>query len=101
METIEKIQRLEKYLQKNNNTDDVFAEVIRKIYSREIRRIKIGIKRLQNQIITFENQYNLSSDAFLIQYEDGKLGDDIDFIEWAATIEMLENATGNLKILTE
>ncbi len=47
--------------------------------------------RLSEQIVEFERHYSLNSKDFYTRYENGEKGDDTDFIEWASTIEMLEN----------
>ena len=40
----------------------------------------------------FEKKYALNSTEFVVQFNNGMLGDDVDFIEWASTIEMKKNA---------
>ncbi len=50
-------------------------------------------QRLENQIKYFEKKYSMNTPDFYSNFEVGKLGDDIDFIEWAATYEMIKNET--------
>lgn len=47
--------------------------------------------RLEANLLAFEKQYAMSSTDFYERFENGELGDAMDFIEWAATIEMLDN----------
>lgn len=47
--------------------------------------------RLEANLETFERQYEMSSTDFYPRFEDGSLGDAMDFFEWAATIEILDN----------
>jgi hypothetical protein len=46
---------------------------------------------LTQQCKQFEAEYALSSTDFYRRYESGEMGDELDFVEWAATIEMLAN----------
>lgn len=36
----------------------------------------------------FEKKYDMKSDEFYKKYVDGTLGDDMDFLEWKASIEI-------------
>jgi hypothetical protein len=56
--------------------------------------------RLMQQCREFEDTYSLSSSEFTASYERGELGDDINFIEWASTIEMLTNLEKRLALLS-
>jgi hypothetical protein len=98
--TLEKVRQLEKYLTINNSAIDPLLETtINKLLFREFDRMIELKTRLTNELSRFENQYNLQSDDFYQRYEAGKLGDDVDFIEWAATIEMLSNIQRRLEPL--
>ncbi len=55
--------------------------------------------RLVSQLREFEKQYRLISKEFYARYEKGELGDDMDFVEWAATVEMVANADRRLTLL--
>ncbi len=55
-------------------------------------KLKNQIKDLKTQLNEFENKYDFNSKRFKIDYENGQLGDMADFVEWSATIEMLNNA---------
>ncbi len=49
------------------------------------------LERLKQQIVAFEEQYGWTTPEFYPRFERGELGDDMDFIEWAATWEMIQN----------
>ena len=55
--------------------------------------------RLVEQLEKFEEKYALNSSVFYSRYKNGEMGDDTDFIEWAATVEMLTNAERRLALL--
>jgi len=54
---------------------------------------------LLNQLATFEQSYSLTSSEFYTRYDKGEMGDEIDFVEWAATVEMLTNVEKQLTLL--
>ncbi|GAB4424935.1 MAG: hypothetical protein Fur0044_22990 [Anaerolineae bacterium] len=90
--TLEKVKRLEQYLAVDNSTvDPVLDTTIDKLLAREQARIVELKTRLQEQCALFEQNYTLSSEDFYKQYQAGQMGDETDYVEWAATIEMLAN----------
>jgi len=93
MTALEKVRRLEKYISINNSVVDSIVETtINKLLARELNRILELKIRLTDDISEFEKRYSLKSEEFYRRYESGELGDLTDFVEWAATIEMLANA---------
>ncbi len=98
--TLEKVKQLEKYLAINNSAvDPVVETTINKLFVREYDRMVELKTRLARELSQFEKRYDLQSDHFYQRYEAGELGDDMDFIEWAATVEMLMNANRRLELL--
>ncbi len=97
---LEKMRKLEKYIVADPAAVDPVLELtLDKLLAREISRANIQKETLVAQIAEFEEQYNLSSDTFQSQFQSGKLGDDVDFIEWAATLEMLQDLNERLTAL--
>lgn len=98
--TLEHLQVLEKYAKLNyKNIDNVFENSINKLYKREIKKVTDLILNLQSQLLLFENQYNLKTVNFIIDYEKGLLEDNVDFTEWSSTYDMLNNAIQKLNLL--
>lgn len=97
--TLEKIKLLEQYLASDATVDPVLDTTIDKLLAREIANIRSSQKRLQDQLVEFENRYHLKSDDFYKQFQNGELGDEIDFIEWASTIEMMDKSIQRLNML--
>lgn len=98
--TLEKVKQLEKYLAINKSAvDPVVETTINKLLVRENDRMVELKTRLARELSQFEKRYDLQSDHFYQRYEAGELGDDMDFIEWAATIEMLANVKIRLELL--
>jgi len=100
MTTLEKVRRLEQYVAVSSAAiDPVLGMSIDKLLTRETVRL-FGLKaRLANQLSRFEKSYDLKSVDFYTRYENGEMGDKMDFIEWAATVEMLANADKRLALL--
>jgi len=98
--TLEKLKCLEAYLAANSSiVDSVLDKSITKLLAREQMRMQNLIQRLQQQISQFEKNYHLVSQEFYTRYNQGKMGDKMDFVEWASTIEMLANAKKRIALL--
>lgn len=54
-------------------------------------------EQLRADLAGFEEMYGMDSDTFYRQYEEGKLGDAVDFVEWSSTVEMMNNIKEQLK----
>ena len=63
---------------------------IDKLLKREAKRMGDMHLRINDQIAAFEAKYKMSSEEFRSRYDQGSIGDDMDFIEWAATLDMRE-----------
>lgn len=100
MTTLEKIHRLERYLAnfvpENEPTIDT---AIDKLLNREELRLRQLLQTLRLQLAGFESQYGMNSDTFILRFNNGELGDDMDYQEWSATVEMLANAERHLRHL--
>ena len=100
--TLQQLQYLTEYTESNlNSVDELFAATIAKLFEREQKRMQALIERLSQEIETFEAAHTMNSNEFEERYESGALGDDIDFIEWSATIDMLKNAQKRFEILNQ
>jgi hypothetical protein len=98
--TLEKVRRLEQYLAGSSSTaDPILDSTINKLLEREHNRLLELKKRLVDQCKQFEESYSLKSTEFYTRYQNGEMGDEIDVIEWAATIEMLENIEKQITLL--
>ena len=102
MTTLEKVRKLERYLALfNPDTEPVIDKAIDKLLNREGARLHSIEMTLRTQLADFEKKYRMSTDLFRQRFERGELGDDIDYMEWDATREMLINAQRHLCLLTE
>ena len=98
--TLEKIRRLEQSLAADNSTvDPVLDMTIDKLLAREISHLQKIQRRLSEQLLTFEKRYGIESLEFCRRYQNGDMGDEMDFVEWAATADMLKKAEERLSLL--
>ncbi len=100
MTTLEKVRKLERYVSTGNAAvDPVLDLVMNKLMAREKDRMRALQSRLENDLLLFEKNYAISSEAFFQRYEKGEMGDAMDFVEWSATWEMLRNTEKRLTLL--
>ncbi len=58
------------------------------------------LAQLQTDLAEFEQRYHLSSDEFYRQYQAGQTDDRMDYTEWAALIQMVNNLRERLRLLS-
>jgi predicted nuclease with TOPRIM domain len=100
-QTIDKIRKLESIISINNTDDKVLESSINKILQREIDKLQSELSELNSQIKQFEKKYNMETSRFESLFNDGSLGDDIDFIDWASTIKMKEKLSNYISMLQD
>lgn len=86
-------------LSKEGAYSDIFVLSLRNIFLEEIKSIEQQIKEVEIDLETFEKQYHLSSEQFYQQFKEGRLGDDIDFVEWSAFYQMWDSLQKRLNLL--
>jgi len=102
MTILEKIKLLERYVAVDVAAVDPVVELaIEKLLKREASRIDELKQRLLRQKIAFEEKYGLNSEEFCRRYEKGEMGDDMDYVEWSATVNMLSGIEKRLSLLQQ
>lgn len=100
MTVLEKIKILERYVSVDPSMiDSVMEMAIDKLLKREATRMGDMHLRINDQITAFEAKYSMSSEKFRSRYDNGSIGDDIDFIEWAATLDMRDKIQRHLSVI--
>ena len=99
--TLSKVRKLEEYMASTeaSSLDRVLVLTIDKLLDRETSRLISQKARLEQQLAGFEQRYSLNSEEFYERFEQGELGDAMDFVEWSATYEMTANLRRRLSIL--
>ena len=88
---LEKVKQLESYIKiSNGQVDPILESTISKLLDRERQRHLDQLGQLRSQVAEFEDRHGIPSDEFYPRFERGDLGDNMDFIEWSATIEMID-----------
>jgi hypothetical protein len=82
-------------------TAKVEAVTIDKLYEHEIAEARSKLEGFEVELAEFEAQYEMSSDDFFQQFEEGKLGDDMDFFDWSALVQIARNLRARLELLTQ
>ncbi len=97
MTVLEKIKILEKYIAMDPSMiDSVMELTIDKLLKREAFLMSDMHLRINKQIAAFESKYAMNSEDFRSRFNSGAIGDNIDFIEWAATLDMREKIQDHL-----
>lgn len=100
MLTIEKVKKLERYLESSESEPDrLIGSAIDKLLNREQARLMDTKDQLVSRMRGFEQQYVLDSAAFYRLFNAGELGDEMDFFEWDAVIDMVEQIDQKLSLL--
>jgi len=79
--------------------DNFLNHALRKIVARQIARDQEDLRRVNEVLTEFEHQYGLSSDEFWRRFQDGRMDDTADFMEWNAFCKMRQRITFRLDIL--
>ena len=102
MTILEKVKLLEKYIAVDVSAIDPVMELaIEKLLKREASRLDELKQRLLRQKIEFEKRYGLDSEEFYRRYEKGMMGDDMDYVEWSATVDMLAGVEKRVSLLQQ
>ncbi len=66
---------------------------------REASRMDELKQRLLRQKTDLEKKYGMNSEQFNRRYEKGTMGDEMDYVEWSATVDMLSGIEKRLSLL--
>jgi len=86
-QTLSKVKTLEKFIQKHG--DDAFiSNTIAKMLDYKLQQYDEKIKRLNKDLKRFERIYKKDSSVFFKEFKEGRLGDEMDFVEWSSLYQM-------------
>ena len=72
---------------------------MRKIIDHQIARDEVDLRRMDEELVQFEQQYGLTSDEFWERFQAGQMADTADFMEWNAFCKMRQRIMARLSIL--
>lgn len=81
--------------------DRFLDSALRKIVDRQIARDEADLARIDEELLSFEARYGMTSDQFWQQYQHGQLNDTEDFTEWNVFFKMRQRVLARLEILHE
>ena len=97
METMHKIQTLEKLI--NLGTEDgLIDKTLSKLIQYKTNKMERGLQELEDSMKKFESKYNMDTETFYKKFEEGELGDEMDFLEWYALCDMHKRIMQRLDI---
>jgi len=79
--------------------DSFVDKALRKIIDRQIARDEADLKRANQVLAQFEQQYGLSTDDFWFRFQAGQTADSADFMEWNVFSKMRNRICSRLQIL--
>lgn len=89
-QTLTKVKNLEKFIQKHGE-DSVISQTITKMLDYKMQKYDEEINRLNKDLKKYERKFKKESSVFFDEFNKGRLGDDMDFIEWSSLYQMRSN----------
>lgn len=86
-------------LEQAGQASPLVARTVDKLLAHEIAESRIQLTQLQSDLAELEAQYAMSSVDFYKRYRSGQTDDRMDFVEWAALVQMTENLQKRLALL--
>ncbi len=83
-----------------SDTGENLRYLIKLAIENEIKIIRHGLDRTRKKLKEFEDKYGMKSEEFYKRYNNGEMGDDMDYIKWAGeyeTLQQLEKDYNELK----
>lgn len=85
--TLAKVKDLERFVRKHGE-DVLISQTISKLVSYKIQQYDKEIRELDRELKKFEQAHQMESSHFFRDFSEGKLGDDMDFVEWSSLWQM-------------
>jgi len=96
VQLLKKLQLLQTLVAGEGMGDEVTEVTISKLLSYEIEKVRKRQSQIREKLTAFEEQYNLKTEEFSRKFQDGTMGDAIDFFEWSALAEMYQELSQRL-----
>ncbi|MCT7976417.1 hypothetical protein [Laspinema olomoucense] len=80
-------------------SNDLINQTLDKIISQELAESRQKNQEFEAEMQIFEQQYQMSSAEFSQLFHSGKLGDQIDFVEWNAFYQMWTTLQEQIQLL--
>lgn len=78
------------------------ADIVKSAISAEIKKLEIGLNRTSREIKQLEEEYNISSEAFIKEFSAEDLrGGDEEYIRWAGELKLRDKILEELEKLKD
>jgi hypothetical protein len=61
--------------------------------------VEAGIRRTQQNLLAFEQKHNIETQTFIAEYEDDKLPENMEYIDWIGEFRMLSRLMEKADVL--
>jgi hypothetical protein len=76
-------------------------QALTKVIQVEIDRLKREQQRLKTDLTRFESTYKMTSEACQQKFQEGELGDAVEFFEWTSVYSIYQRNEHMLRLLEE
>ena len=83
-----------------HNADNV-KSLVKSAVENELKIIGFGIAKTEKRLKELEKKYGMDSENFYKKFNEGIMGDDLDYIRWAGEYETLQKLQRDHDDLTE
>ena len=86
-------------LYQQGQVSELMERTLEKLLRQEAEVCQAQLRQLQADLAEFEQKYHLSSAEFYQQFQAGQTSDEMDYVEWASLIQMVDNLEKRLWLL--
>ena len=80
---------------------DAVKKAVARAIERRLSEVEKSITRLRSSLKDFEAEHNLTTESFYEKHLAGELEENIDYMEWRACKEILDDLMGERALLEE
>jgi hypothetical protein len=85
----------------SENEEVFIKETLKKLIEQEIGMLEKEKERYKKETDIFEEKYSLKSEGFIKKFNNGEMGDDLDFFEWYASVDSYNRVEKRQRFLME
>lgn len=78
----------------------LMGRILSKLLAYEADVARVQLRQLQADLAEFEGRYGLTSVEFYRRFQAGQTDDRMDYVEWASLMQMADNLSQRLRLLT-
>ncbi len=85
----------------NRSIKQTASKLIKNALQREQELLKMGLEKTLKNLSKFEKKYNMSSKQFFKDYQNGRIDDRNDYVDWAGECQIYESLNAQMKVIKE